>query len=526
MQTISARMNDITVCDVEKTPPGAGFDPHGDPVDLDTPGGRFRVKWDLEGSSTTHGQIVFFMRWLDAAGLFDGLCEDAPFDFKSPNAPSPREVLSTLMCGFLCGNRRYAHLAAFREDRVLAQLCGVSRFVSSSSARRALARVPWDGVGSEWIQRNLAKTWERLLNEHWLLDIDVQVKPLFGHQEGAELGYNPRHRGRPSHAYHTYWMGNIRMSLGVGVEPGNRHTSSAGTPGLAALLDRLPADARPKLIRGDCGYGNEPLMAELERRDQPYLFRLRMSANVARFVEREMAAPEWQPLGDGAQGRAGRIRLTGWTRERDASIIRMRKPVQKPATKLVADAGAGEREGELELVGENETPEWEYTVLASNSGLGPGAQWQLYRERAASENPHDELKNQWGWGGFTTQNLDQCRLCANLLALVYNWWSLFVRTVEPGLHHREIITTRPRMLDAPARLTRPGGVRTLTVTPLHARRESTCASMQECVGFLNGLTARQLPPKVVFRLIIERAFGDYLRSRLYDPLSAVLLSGP
>ena len=31
---------------------------------------------------------------------------------------------------------------------------------------------------------------------------------------------------------------------------------------------------------------------------------------------------------------------------------------------------------------------------------------QLYRDRADADNGFDELKNQWGWGGFTTQ--DHC----------------------------------------------------------------------------------------------------------------------
>jgi len=31
-----------------------------------------------------------------------------------------------------------------------------------------------------------------------------------------------------------------------------------------------------------------------------------------------------------------------------------------------------------------------------------GALAQLYRDRGDSENPFDELKNQWGWAGFTT----------------------------------------------------------------------------------------------------------------------------
>ena len=39
-----------------------------------------------------------------------------------------------------------------------------------------------------------------LLKEGWLLDIDTAVKPAYGRQEGAEVGYNPGKQGRPSQA--------------------------------------------------------------------------------------------------------------------------------------------------------------------------------------------------------------------------------------------------------------------------------------------------------------------------------------
>jgi len=47
-----------------------------------------------------------------------------------------------------------------------------------------------------------------------------------------------------------------------------------------------------------------------------------------------------------------------------------------------------------------------------------------YRDRADAENSFDELKNQWGWGGFTSHKLSSSRLMANLVALFYNWWNL------------------------------------------------------------------------------------------------------
>src|ERR1700761_2349415 len=58
------------------------------------------------------------------------------------------------------------------------------------------------------------------------------------------------------------------------------------------------------------------------------------------------------------------------------------------------------------------------------------------------ENSFDELKNHWGWGGFTTHDLVRCRMMARIVALVFNWWNLFVRLADPD-HHREAITSRP-----------------------------------------------------------------------------------
>ena len=38
-----------------------------------------------------------------------------------------------------------------------------------------------------------------------------------------------------------------------------------------------------------------------------------------------------------------------------------------------------------------------------------------------------------------------CRLMANMVALVYNWWHLYVRLYDAE-HHREAITSRPALL--------------------------------------------------------------------------------
>ena len=95
---------------------------------------------------------------------------------------------------------------------------------------------------------------------------------------------------------------------------------------------------------------------------------------------------------------------------------------------------------------------------------------RLYRERADAENIYDELKNQWGWNGFTTRKLAPCRLMANLVALVYNWWHLYVRLYDAE-HHREAITSRPALLGGVARMTRHSGQSTIKVSLQHDKKE-------------------------------------------------------
>ncbi|MGH8652831.1 MAG: hypothetical protein ACREYE_11985 [Gammaproteobacteria bacterium] len=51
------------------------------------------------------------------------------------------------------------------------------------------------------------------------------------------------------------------------------------------------------------------------------------------------------------------------------------------------------------------TTTWRCSVLVTSLDAEIRTIAQLYRDCADAENPFDELKNHWGWGGFTTQDL-------------------------------------------------------------------------------------------------------------------------
>jgi len=106
-------------------------------------------------------------------------------------------------------------------------------------------------------------------------------------------------------------MAGVRLVLDVDVVAGNEHTSKHFAPGLWALLDRIPRDLWPSLLRGDCGFGNEPIMREAEQRGLAYLFKLRLTANVKRMIERLSTQREWANTVQGWAGQGEPITARG-----------------------------------------------------------------------------------------------------------------------------------------------------------------------------------------------------------------------
>ena len=125
-------------------------------------------------------------------------------------------MLGTTTLSVLAGYKRYAHITALRNDAVLPELLGMRKIVSEDAVRRAFKAID-EEEGTSWLRGHLAFCTEPLLAEPWILDVDTTIKPLYGHQEGAVLGYNPKKPGRPSHCYHTYSMAGARLALELGV---------------------------------------------------------------------------------------------------------------------------------------------------------------------------------------------------------------------------------------------------------------------------------------------------------------------
>jgi hypothetical protein len=492
--------------------------PHAGPVAVDTFGGRVHVEWDAQAAVTPLGQLPFFAEFLRLGGRFDAWVESCPLKLTSPNAPTTRDVLGTAILAVLSGHRRYAHISALRGDAINASLPGMEAVVSEDSVRRNLGTLD-EADGVAWLRNHLDAGVAPVLGVPWILATDVTVKPLYGHQEGAVKGYNPHKPGRPSHTDHTYFIAGLRLILDVEVLAGNQTASKHSAPELWELLARLPRAHWPRCIRGDRDWGTQANMARAEQEGIPDLFKRRMTSKVKHTVERPMREAAWCDAGQGWHGAETTLRLSGWSRARRAVVLRRRLK----ADLAVVDQSDPEqlRLSFAELA--DRTIVYAYAVLVTSLPHEILSVAQLYRDRADAENPFDELKNHWGWGGFTTRDIKRCRFMARITALTYNWWSLFVRLADPR-QHTEAITSRPLLLSAPARLTRHGGQTRLTISHPHAEAAWVEATCREIAGFFGTLrrTAEQLSPLQRWYRMLSRALVKYLNGRQLQAPAALL----
>ena len=477
------------------------------PIEVDTFNGKVHVEWDPDASVTPLGQLPFFIQFLKLGHRFEPWVTDSPLTYASNNAPKKLNVLGSLLLSVLSGHNRYAHISTLTTDNVAPGLLGMTKVVSDDSARRALKRM--DETSSIcWLQKHLYASYEPLLQTPWILDTDTTVKPLYGHQEGAEIGYNPKKPGRPSHTYHTYLIANIRLVLDVEVQAGNQSQSSHSLPGLMTVLDALPEDSKPAFIRGDCDWGSDSVMSNLEGKNYQYLFKLRKSKNVKNLIYKHHGTGDWTFFKSGWEAKEDLLKLQGWENERRVVIVRRRIASADP---ILAVEHQHEGQQQLSFIdGPNDLKAYEYAVLVTNLNDEVVSIIQHYRDRADCENVFDEMKNQWGWGGFTTKDLKPCRLMARIIALVYNWWTLFVRLANPG-SHLEAVTSRPLLLSSVGRMTKSGRQQKLLLTSSHNNATAIQKACQRVATFFDNLKqiAPQLSSKDLWRKILVKAMEKF-----------------
>jgi len=226
------------------------------------------------------------------------------------------DIIQSFRLTALTDGRRISHVECLREDPTIPELFGMESVVGDDTVRWFFKSVD-PVLGSKWIARNVKPMWGSL-PDRIIMDWDSTVQPKYGHQEGAEVGYNPGIPGRRS--FHPL----LDVVAGTRLCPAYRFRS--GDTVMATQWKETMEDAQRWLDernvwlnRGDLGLGHDAVMSWHEQgASRPkFLFKLKFSSGVRAALHR-VPAEAWQgPNVLGVwQVAEGRLALHRWQQER------------------------------------------------------------------------------------------------------------------------------------------------------------------------------------------------------------------
>jgi len=274
-----------------------------------------------------------------------------------------------------------------------------------------------------------------------IFDLDSTVLILYGKQEMARIGYNPKKWGRPS--YHPllcfngitkdFWHGELR--------PGDTHTATGTVELLKEVFAKLPPSVKSVIIRADKGFYDHETIEYLESNKALFVIVAKLTAPVKRII----STLSYQVHSSGLETAEFMYQPTKWKKEYRFVVVRRLIP-EDPTEQLT-----------LFSMGK-----YSYQVIVTNMKLTPLHIWRFYNGRAAVELIIKELKGDYPLGKIPTKYFAANEAYFHTLLFSYNLINWFKRLCLPTeFHNMTLKTLRARLLLIPGELIRPDNRPTL-----------------------------------------------------------------
>ena len=242
---------------------------------------NLRIAFNHRGL-THYGGVFFFHDFLRVLQLRDRLHRRLHYSRPNHDYSLPQMVLA-LIYPIMLGLDRLETAALLRRNGTFQYLTGLPNYPDPQTLRRFLLQAPPDFREqlhrfNDWL---LAQFIHRPTHRSRLiLDLDSTVLTVFGHQEGAEVGYNPRYRGKRSYDPLLCVEANSTFLWDTELRCGNAGTWAGSPELLASCFLSLPADLRELRVRADAGFGFHPVLTMLEERPAQYAVVARMASGL------------------------------------------------------------------------------------------------------------------------------------------------------------------------------------------------------------------------------------------------------
>ena len=382
------------------------------------------------------GGAYFFHEFLQVLQLRHFLAQNLHYSRRNRRYSLSQMILA-LVYPLVLGLDRLETASFLRSNGTFQYLTGLESFPDPQTLRRFLLQAP-DSFLQQMHRMN-----DRLLQNfihlpahrsRLIFDLDSSVVTVFGRQEHAEVGYNPRYRGKRSYNPLLCIEANSSYLWDTELRPGNAGTWDGSVELMATCFLNVPRDIRELRVRADAGFGFHPVLEILEARATQYAVVARLTQAFKRLLpglRYESVNPQWEMA-------EFQYRPHGWPQARRFVVARRFIPDEEPQSTLFT------------------LGRYVYRAWVTNMNLTPSGVWHYYDGRAGMEPRICELREDYALRKIPTGSFAANALYLEIIRLAYNLVTAFQRTcLEESWQSLTLGKLRYKLFLLPGELTRP-----------------------------------------------------------------------
>lgn len=230
---------------------------------------------------TRFGGLTLFQQFCKSIGLRRFLQIYVHWPEYHPKEYHPADIFLAHIFAIVAGIGRIEDTKSLISNGLIPPILGFTDFPHRDTLRTFLWRFQPENL------RNLQSAHDKFRTEIFkrlgllysaIVDADMTVLTVFGHQESAEMGYNPRYHGKRSYAPLISSEGRTGFSLSMKLQPGNIHPAKSAWEFLEPIIEKLPntiASSRIRIRLDSSFYGKE-IVLPLDERNIGYAIVARM----------------------------------------------------------------------------------------------------------------------------------------------------------------------------------------------------------------------------------------------------------
>jgi len=336
------------------------------------------------------------------------------------------QMVTLLIAMLLVGARRLRHVSLLGNDPMLLRFCSLRRLPDERTMGRWLRQ--FVGLKLKTLARfNLglaAGLIRRLKMLSVVLDLDGSVLTTGEQVEWAFRGYNHKKRRLPSYYPLLLHVGALSLILAVKNRPGNIHDSRGAVAFLRDTLRQVRRLLDPKTrfhLRGDGAFFQRSVIGFLHNACCLYTLRVPMHRWLG-LKETIQMRTRWKSINKRIDFFQTRLLVEAWNMELDVTVYR--KKIAHPSP----------RNYQLDLFSPDD-PYYEYSAVATNSGMMGRELWDFMVGRGAQEKTLAELKTGLAFDVIPSRHYAANSAWQQIVVLAHNLLRAF--QVETGAIRRK-----------------------------------------------------------------------------------------